>query len=52
MTVNFAASSIVALLVGFFADHYGFVKTYQITAALSLCAVPFTFLINNKSKTI
>lgn len=52
MTVNFAASSIVALLVGFFADHYGFVKTYQITAALGLCAVPFTFLINNRSKSV
>ena len=50
MTVNFAASSIVALLVGFFADRYGFVKTYQITAALSLCAVPLTFLIKDRPR--
>ncbi len=45
MTVNFAASSIVALLVGILADRYGFSSTYQITAALSLCAIPLTFLI-------
>jgi len=49
MTVSFAASSIVALLVGVFADQYGFVKTYQITAILSLFAVPPTFFINDKS---
>lgn len=50
MTVSFAASSIVALLVGVLADRYGFVKTYQITAALSLFAIPFTFFIKNKSR--
>ncbi len=47
MTVNFAASSIVALLVGFFADKYGFITTYQITAALSLIAFPLTFLLKD-----
>ena len=45
MAVNFAISSIVALLVGFFADAYGFVKTYQITAAVSFFAIPFTLLL-------
>jgi MFS transporter, FSR family, fosmidomycin resistance protein len=50
MTVSFAASSIVALLVGVLADRHGFVPTYQITAALSLCAIPLTFFINDKSQ--
>ena len=50
MTVSFAASSIVALLVGVFADRYGFVITYQITAALSLCAIPLTFFIKDQSR--
>jgi len=49
MTVSFAASSIVALLVGVFADRHGFITTYQISAALSLFALPFTFLIKDKS---
>jgi len=50
MTVSFAVGSIVALLVGVLADRYGFIKTYQITAALSLCAIPFTFFINDQSQ--
>lgn len=50
MTVNFAASSIVALLVGVLADRYGFVRTYQITAVLSLGAVPLTFFIRDRSR--
>lgn len=50
MTVNFAVGSIVSLLVGITADRYGFVKTYQITAALSLCAIPLTFIIKDKSR--
>lgn len=45
MTLSFAASSIVALLVGVLADHFGFVITYQITAGLSLVALPLTCLI-------
>ena len=48
MTVSFAVSSIVALLVGVAADRYGFIRTYQITAALSLCAIPLTFFIKDK----
>ncbi|MCK5879630.1 MAG: hypothetical protein KAH24_07615, partial [Holophagae bacterium] len=50
MTVSFAIGSIVALLVGVAADRYGFVKTYQITAFLSLFALPLTFFITDKSK--
>ena len=50
MTISFAASSIVALLVGVLADQCGFVRTYQITAVLSLCAVPLTFFMHDKSR--
>jgi len=50
MTVSFAASSIVALLVGVAADRYGFIRTYQITAVLSLCAIPLTFFIKDRSR--
>ncbi len=50
MTVSFAASSIVALLVGVAADRYGFIKTYQITALLSLFAIPFTLFIKDHSR--
>ena len=47
MTVSFAASSIVALLVGILADRYGFIRTYQITAALSLLAFPLTVFLKD-----
>jgi len=50
MTISFAAGSIVALLVGFFADWYGFVRTYQITALLSACAIPFTLALKTPQK--
>ncbi len=50
MSVSFAASSIEALLVGVSADRYGFIHTYQITAVLSLFAIPFTFFIKDKSR--
>lgn len=48
MTLNFAASSIVALLVGVFADRYGLVVTYRITAILSLFAIPLTLLMKDR----
>lgn len=47
MSISFAVSSIVALTVGAMADRYGFVKTYQITAALSTAAIPFTLRLKN-----
>ncbi|QHI69452.1 MFS transporter [Tichowtungia aerotolerans] len=49
MTLNFFAGSIVALLVGIFADRFGFVTTYQLSAAIGLGAIPFTCLIRTKS---
>lgn len=50
MSVSFAVSSIVALAVGAMADHYGFVRTYQITAMLSAAAIPFTLRLKNPEK--
>lgn len=50
MTLNFAAGSIIALCVGFFADRFGFVRTYQITAALGLFAFPLTLFIKDRSR--
>ncbi len=50
MTVNFAASSIVALCIGLLADRFGFVRTYQFAAALSLCAIPPTLFIRDRSR--
>lgn len=50
MTVNFIAGSVVAMLIGLFADWWGFAKTYQITAALSLFAIPFTLLLKDQSR--
>jgi len=49
MTVNFAASSIVALLVGVLADRYGFTATYRATALLSLGALPLALFIKDRS---
>ena len=49
MTVSFAASSIVSLSVGFMADHFGFIVTYQITAVLSAFAFPLTLFLKDKS---
>ncbi|VGO19912.1 MFS transporter [Pontiella sulfatireligans] len=48
MTLNFAASSIVALLVGVYADHHGLVATYRMTALLGLLAIPPTLLLKDK----
>ncbi|MDZ8118886.1 MFS transporter [Pontiella agarivorans] len=40
MTMNFAAGSAIAMIVGFAADHYGLAITYKITAVLGLFAIP------------
>jgi FSR family fosmidomycin resistance protein-like MFS transporter len=45
MTVNFLTVSTVALLVGYSADRFGWVVTYQLCAAIGLGAIPFTCLI-------
>lgn len=47
MSLNFALSSIVALLVGVFADQYGLAPTYRITAMLGLFAIPFTLFMKS-----
>ena len=47
MTLNFAASSIVALLVGVLADHFGFITTYRAAALLSLGALLPTLFIKD-----
>ena len=49
MTINFFAGSVVALLVGLFADRFGFVITYQLCAAIGLAAIPFTCLIRTQN---
>jgi VIT1/CCC1 family predicted Fe2+/Mn2+ transporter len=45
MTISFVVGSVIALLVGIFADHYGLAFTYQITALLGLLAIPPTLLM-------
>jgi len=47
MTLNFIAGSSAALFVGAFADHVGFVTTFQIAAVVSLLAIPFTCMIRS-----
>ena len=42
MTMNFAAGSAIALLIGLFADRFGLTLTYKITALLGLLAIPST----------
>ena len=47
MTLNFVVGSIIALLVGLFADHFGLSLTYKICALLGLLAIPPTLRIKN-----
>lgn len=49
MTVSFLAGSLVAFVIGILADRFTFITTYQISAVLSLFAIPFTFLLENKN---
>ncbi len=48
MSINFAMSSIVSILVGHWGDQYGLHHTYQLTALLTVGAIPFTFMIGSK----
>ncbi len=48
MTVNFIFSSLMTLLVGIAADKWGMDFTYQLTAYVSACAIPFVLLIKSK----
>lgn len=45
MMSSFAMSSIVSLLIGYWGDWYGLKITYQITAILSIGALPFALMI-------
>ncbi len=47
MTMNFAAGSAIALLIGFFADHFGLALTYKITALIGLLAIPSTMAMKD-----
>ena len=49
MTISFVSGSIIALLVGLFADRFDLVTTYKIAAAISLLAIPFTFLLKTRN---
>ena len=42
MTLNFMTGSIIALVIGVFADHQGLVATYKLCALLGLLAIPPT----------
>lgn len=48
MTLNFVSGSIIALLVGLFADRYGLTTTYKITALLGLLAIPATLRLKDR----
>ena len=52
MTLNFAMSSIVSLLIGFWGDTYGLHFTYKITAILTLGAIPFALMIKSETKKV
>jgi MFS transporter, FSR family, fosmidomycin resistance protein len=52
MTISFAFSSLMVLLVGFLGDKFGLDITMKITCALAFFAVPFVFLFPEKKKNI
>jgi len=48
MTISFGLSSIMLLLVGVMADHFGLDNAYTISAFLAMLAIPFAFLLPKK----
>jgi len=48
MTLSFALSSLMLLLVGFLSDHLGMDKTYLISSLTALLAVPFVLMLPGK----
>ena len=48
MSINFIFSSVMTLLVGVASDKFGLEFTYNITAFVSLLAIPFVFLIKDR----
>ena len=47
MMVSFAMTSIVSIVIGYLGDTYGLRTTYQITAVLSIGALPFALRIKS-----
>lgn len=45
MMMNFAASSIVSIVIGFWGDKYGLSTTFRLTALLSICSIPFALMM-------
>ncbi|RKX87929.1 MAG: MFS transporter [Spirochaetes bacterium] len=48
MTISFALSSLMLLLVGFLSDHFGMDLTYQISSFTALLAIPFALMLPKK----
>ena len=48
MMLSFALTSIVSLLIGYWGDWYGLQHTFQLTAFLSIGAIPFVLKINSQ----
>ncbi len=48
MTISFALSSLMLLLVGFLSDHFGMDLTYQISSFTALLAIPFAMMLPKK----
>jgi len=49
MTFSFVLSSVMVLLVGWFADRFGLVVSYKIMAVLSIGSVPFVLSFKTKN---
>jgi FSR family fosmidomycin resistance protein-like MFS transporter len=50
MTLSFALSSLMLLLVGFSSDHLGMDRTYLICSFTALLAVPFAMMLPKKNR--
>jgi len=48
MTISFALSSLMLILVGFLSDHFGMDITYQISSFTALLAIPFAMMLPKK----
>ncbi|MFH2047980.1 MAG: hypothetical protein ABIJ12_00920 [bacterium] len=49
MTISFVLSSVMVLLVGWFADRFGLIVSYKIMAVLSIGSVPFVLSLQTKN---
>jgi FSR family fosmidomycin resistance protein-like MFS transporter len=48
MTITFISDSVTALLIGIIADWVGLVNTFNISAGLSLLAIPFVLMLTSQ----